>query len=176
MKTREIVAALKRRMSNLEARGQTGVDAALRRMDPVNPGASAIAAFRVMADAGLDLDQLRPAERSAWILVVHSMALGRWRHDPSKKVGEALVAMRFSENRLKQLLSADFETLQQLLPRLARRVASAKDVPGVDFTPLAELALAASAWPNNLDKRRLDIALSYTRFQKQTNTLQEEAS
>lgn len=176
MKTREILSALKRRMSNPDGRGQTAIDAALRRMDPINPGASAIAAFRAMADAGLDLEQLRPAEMSAWMLVVHSMALGRWRHDPSKKVGEALVAMRFSENRLKQLLSADFETLQQLLPRLARRVASAKDVPGVDFTPLAELALAASAWPNKLDKRRLEIALSYTRSQKQTNTLQEEAS
>ncbi len=176
MKTYEIIAGLKRRMAYPDRPGQTGINAALRRMDPAHPGASATAAFRAMADAGMDLDKLHPGQMPAWLLIVHTMALARWRHDSSKPVGQGLVAMNFSENRLKQLLSADFNTLQQLLPRLARRFAGCTDVPGMDFTPLARLALAANASPDKLEKTRLDVALSYTRFQNQTNTEKRKAS
>ncbi len=176
MKTHEIIAGLKRRMGNPDRPGQTGINAALRRMDPAHPGASATAAFRALADAGGDLDKLRPDQIAAWLLIVHAMALSRWRHEARIPVGQGLAAMHFSENRLKQLLSADFDTLQQLLPRLARRFAGCTDVTGMDFTPLARLALATSAWPDKLDKARLDIALSYTRFQNQTNTEKRKAS
>lgn len=176
MKTREIIAGLKRSLGNPDRHGQTGINAALRRMDPAHPGASATVAFRAMADAGMDLDGIRRSQMPAWLLIVHTMALSRWRHDSHIPVGQALIAMHFSENRLKQLLSADFETLQQLLPRIARRFAGCTDVPGMDFTPLARLALAANARTDSLDKKRLEIALSYTRFQNQANTEKRKAS
>lgn len=176
MKTHEFIAALKRRMGNPDRPGQTGINAALRRMDPAHPGASSTAAFTAMAEAGMDLDKLHARQISAWLLIVHTMALSRWRHEPRIPVGHGLVAMHLSENRLKQLLSADFGTLQQLLPRIARRFAGCTDVPGMDFKPLARLILAASAWPDKLEQARLDIALSYTRFQNQTNTDKRKAS
>lgn len=176
MKAHEIIAGLNSHNGSSKRHGQTGIDAALRRMDPAHPGAAATVAFRALAEAGLDLDRHRPESLSAWLLIVHTLALARWRHEYRIPVGQGLAAMRLGDNRFEQLLSADFETLQQLLPRLARRFAGNKEVSGMDFTPLARLAIAASAWPDDLEKARLEIALSYTRFQNKTSTEKRKAS
>lgn len=165
MKRHEIIIGLKHRMDSANRPGQTGIDAAIRRMDPANPGAAATPALRELAEAGLDLDGLHPEHLSAWLLIIHTLALARWRHEPRVKIGQCLAAMRLGDNRLKQLLSADFETLQQLLPRVARRFASFTEVPGMDFMPLARLALAASARSEDLEPARLEIARSYTIFE-----------
>ena len=170
MKIHEIIAGLKSRNLDIKSHGQTGIDAALRRMEPARPGPAATVAFRALAEAGLDLDRQSSESLSAWLLIVHTLALARWRHDYRRPVGQGLMAMRLSDNRLKQLLSADYETLQKLLPRLARRFERCKEVPGMDFTPLARLAITASTGSERLERARLDIALSYTRFQSESSS------
>lgn len=176
MKTHEIIVSLKNRMGSGNRPGQTGINAAIRRMDPANPGAAATAALRAMAEAGLDLDSLNTERLSAWLLIIHTLSLARWRHEPRIKIGQGLAALRLGDNRLKQLLSADFETLQQLLPRLARRFAGCTEVPGMDFVPLARLALAAGAWPDDLEPARLEIARSYTRFEHNASMNERKTS
>jgi len=163
-------------MGRNEHYGQTGIDAALRRMNPAQPAAAATSALRVLAAAGLEIDELCPDDLAAWMVIAHILALARWRHEPRIPVGQGLAAMRLGENRLKQLLSADRETLQQLLPRLARRFANTTDVSGMDFTPLAKLVLAANAKPEDLEQARLDIARSYVRFDQEMSKEKRKAS
>jgi len=164
MKRHEIVVRLVRRLGNSELPNFMGVNAALRRMNLDEPGNSAMIALNalVTVDPDLDLERMSDEHIECWLLTIHMLALARWRHDRDHSVGEGLVAMAFSENRLKQLLSADFDVLRELLPRLARRFATVTSPPTMDFLPLVDLIFAARFNAEHLHQVRLNIARSYT--------------
>lgn len=164
MKRHEIVIRLVGRLGNSELPNFMGVNAALRRMNLDEPGNAAIIALKalVAVDPDLDIEQMSDRHIECWLLTIHTLALARWRHDRAHSVGEGLVAMAFSENRLKQLLSADFDVLRELLPRLARRFATVTSPPGMDVMPLVDLIFAARFNAEHLHQVRLNIARSYT--------------
>lgn len=164
MKRHEIVSRLARRLGNPKLPNFMGKNAALRRMNLAEPGNAAVVALNALmeADPELDLEQMRDEHIQCWLLTLHMLALARWRHDRAHAVGEGLVEMMLSQNRLKQLLSADFDVLRELLPRLARRFATVTSPQGMDFMPLVDLIFAARASDEGLHQVRLNIARSYT--------------
>lgn len=164
MKRHEIVARLARNLGSSERPSFMGVNAALRRMNPAEPGNAAVIALNALveADPELDLERMRDERIECWLLTIHMLALARWRHERARTVGEGLVAMALSENRLKQLLSADFDVLRELLPRLARRFSTVTSPTAMDFMPLVDLIFAARLKPQGLHQVRLNIARSYT--------------
>lgn len=163
MKPHEIVSPLVSRLSNPARPNHMGIDAALRRMNLSEPGNAAVIALRELleVDSELDVEHMREEDIQCWLLALHMLALARWRHDRSHSVGEGLVAMMLSENRLKQLLSADFEVLRELLPRLARRFSTVSPPPGMNFIPLVDLIFKARRNSEGLHRARLKIARSY---------------
>jgi len=162
MKPHEIAERLVQQLGNPDRAGYMGANAALRRMNPAEPGSAAVVALNSLSDAGLELDGCSNSRLDCWLLVIHVLALARWRHHRSGSIGGGLAAMRLTDNRLKQLLSADFDVLRELLPRLARRLGTLSSVPLVDLMPLVDLIFAAGLNPDRLHQARLDIARSYT--------------
>lgn len=164
MKRREMLSRLTRRLRNPERPNFMARNAALRRMNLAEPGSAAVVALNALieADPELDLERMSYEQIQCWLLILHMLALARWRHEQVHSVGEGLVAMMLSQNRLKQLLSADFDVLRELLPRLARRFATVTSLPTMDFTPFADLVFAAQANPERLHQARLNIARSFT--------------
>jgi hypothetical protein len=141
----------------------TGDEAALRRLDPARPDRRHIVPLiRLLAEAGID-DQTGQGG-DAWqrlALIANSVALARGMHVPGIATGAALHAMALSEARLMALLSADFATLCDLLPRIARRAAAASQP--MDFRPLAWLAWHADRNEEHADRERRKIADSFVR-------------
>lgn len=136
----------------------TGEHAALRRMDP-RPGRIGGAALpfeRLRAGAGVGEGD---AER--WALVVHALALARGRHDPRRPTGAALREAGLTDERLDLLLAADLDTLFDLLPRLARRLAASG--AALDWLPLVEVVMNAGRDEAAADRARLRIARGYAR-------------
>lgn len=164
MKRHEIVTKLARRLANPKRANYMGNNAALRRMNLAEPGYAAVIALSALVEEAPELDLERiPAEHiDCWLLTMHMLALARWRHDRAHSLGEGLVAMMLSQNRLKQLLSADYDVLCELLPRITRRFATVTSPAAMDFMPLIELIFAARANAEQLHQVRLKIARSYT--------------
>jgi CRISPR type I-E-associated protein CasB/Cse2 len=122
----------------------TGERARLRRADPAQGSRNALfEAERLFHAAGIDA--ALPDRHRRWFLVLHCLALAEGRHDPrgAAEPGAALARMRVSEARVQQLVEADLATLFDLLPRLARRIAS--EAAAVNWWPLAELVLGTES-------------------------------
>jgi hypothetical protein len=117
-----------------------GTLARLRRFDPMrNPRAALFETERMLMAAGV-----QPSDeqlRLRWALVLHCLALAQGRHDSrfDADPGAVLARLRFSEARMRQLVEADERLLTTLMPRLARRLASAGAT--VNWRPLADLLL-----------------------------------
>lgn len=141
----------------------TGDHAALRRMNPRDPGRATLALYRLLLDAKIDPPQ---SETERWALIVHCLALARGGHDYKIRTGEALHQLHFSEARLNQLLAADTDVLFDVLPLLARR-AGAQGI-SLDWVPLAEMARWAGRNEEKADKERLKIARSFAQAQANT--------
>lgn len=157
MQPRTLLNAMAARLARPGEAVSMGTHAALRRMDPLRPGTAAPALYGFLSDAGLELE--RVDDIAPWALVTHALALARGRHR-NGQVGDALVSIRLGEARLKQLLSADFDLLCELLPRLARRLDGTSEA--TNFAPLMDLIFAAHRQDSDaLDRARLAIARSY---------------
>lgn len=139
----------------------TGDHAALRRMSPLAPGRAALALERALIGANVTVYGMEDARR--WALIVHSLALARGRHDRGEPTGRKLFEIGLTEARLNQLLSADADTLFDLLPRLARRLAG--QPANIDWLPLAQLARRVGVYEDRADETRLKIARDYARAQ-----------
>ena len=137
----------------------TGDRAALRRMDPREPGRAALPLHRLLFAAGVE-GAASAGNANRWALLVHCLAIARGRHDRAAPTGKALCDLGLTEARLNQLLAADEEVLFDLLPRIARRLAAQN--AAVDWLPLARILLAGA---DAADQARLDIARSYARTQ-----------
>lgn len=137
--------------------------AALRRMDPLDPAAAAMVVYRLLHEREMPLQGHRLTQR--WTVLVHALALSRGAHDPAVPIGRALWGMRYTEQRINQLLGADFDNLSQLVPRLARRLHSSGS--RMDFAPLMRLVLAAGRNEERAGRARLEIARSCARHQSE---------
>jgi CRISPR system Cascade subunit CasB len=134
----------------------TGDHALLRRMSPLNPGRAVLPLYRLLHEAEIKSTE---GEIGRWALIVHCLALVRGDHDYTVRTGAALQEMGYSEARLNQLLAADFDLLVDLLPLLARRVASQR--VSLNWLTLAELALWAGREETKADEARLRLARHY---------------
>ncbi len=94
-----------------------------------------------------------------WALVVHCLALVRGAHDGRSNPGAAMVAMQFSEARLRQLVQADAALLFDLMPRLARRLAA--HGKAVNWWPLALMVLYTGRDEARADKARAEVIAGY---------------
>lgn len=161
MTRHELLYAIARRLAAPGESISMADHAALRRMDPTQPAGAANAAFRLLA--AFDALGSSDEETERWILLIHTLALARGGHDAAVNIGTALVGIRFGEARLQQLLSADWPTLRDLLPRLARRFATQQQ--RADFAPLMRLVMTADRHSEEADKARLLIARSFVQAQ-----------
>jgi CRISPR type I-E-associated protein CasB/Cse2 len=159
-----LVARLARRLGDPEF--PTGDHAALRRLSTDSPELRhAVALYRLMEDVGIsasDTDQVR-----SWASIVNALALCRGAHDSDRFCGAALHAARFSEERLSALLGADRDTLIDLLPRVARRLAASNE--RMDWRPLARLLLEVGRNDTRADEIRSRIAREYVRAQNRAS-------
>jgi len=129
--------------------------AAIRRMNPSDPSGAAVVLYRLLGSLGINGPQARP-----WALIVHCLALARGKHRTGGPgVGKALVEIGYGEARLQMLLRADFETLADVLPRLARRLHSRNQL--MDWWPLAHLVLGSATDPERAQRAREQIARDY---------------
>lgn len=136
--------------------------AALRRMNPVDPGPAAAIVCRLLLDRDVALADDDDAQLLRWCVIVHALALARGAHSKAVPIGKALWEIGYSEQRINQLLVADAPGLVQIVPRLARRLHAGK-AAAMDFLPLMYLLLASSEEGRN--RARLAIACSCARHQ-----------
>ena len=134
--------------------------AALRRMNPQTPSSHAeIAAERLLASAGAA--PTGEADRKRWLLIIHCLALTRGQHSHRASTGSVLAQVQYSEERINRLLSADFEVIADVLPRLARFL-GAKGA-AIDWLPLARIARWTGRAENRADQSRNRVAREYAR-------------
>lgn len=152
---RELSSALR------NGRISTGEAAALRRLDPAHPDRRHIMPLMRLL-AGLEVED-RPETWQRLTLIANAIALARGRHDtrPELAAGRRLHAIGLSETRLMALLSADFATLTDLLPRIARRVGASNEA--LDWRPLVLLAWYSSRDEVKADEQRRHIAAEWLR-------------
>ena len=132
----------------------TGEAAALRRLDPLDPDRRHILPLMRLL-AATEIDDT-PGTWRRLALIANAVALARGLHDPQMEAGRGLHSMNFSEQRLMALLAADFATLADLLPRIARRAAAAG--VAMDWRPLALLAWFVDRDDARADAERRKIA------------------
>ncbi len=152
-----LVAAMAARLA--DPAFPTGDHAALRRMNPRAPdGMAEIAVERLLAST-----TVAPSgdDRRRWALIVHCLALARGRHERQAPIGRVLADSLYSESRLNLLLSADFDVLTDLLPRLARFLDTHN--AAADWLPLVRIARWAGRCEDIADDQRLRIARDYAR-------------
>lgn len=120
-----------------------GTFARLRRFDPSKDPKAALFEIEVLlqtAQIAARTDQ----QQQRWALLLHCLAIVQGAHDGrsgTAEPGATLAKLRFSEARLQQLVEASYPVLADLMPRLARRLASAG--VAVNWLPLADLILCA---------------------------------
>ena len=128
-------------MAGLIRSAGPGTYARLRRFDPGNDPQAALFEIELLLQAA----QVAPradAQHERWALLLHCLAIVRGAHvgrGSSAEPGAVLAKLRFSEARLQQLVEADFLVLEDLMPRLARRLGAAG--VAVNWLPLADLIL-----------------------------------
>lgn len=139
----------------------TGDHALLRRMFLTNKPAAEGAVVKL-----LNHSEVEPAEYNrdyeAWRLLVHVAALlsgtGRVKpHADGGRLGAALQAARFSENRLLRLTAARGSRLHEQIVLAARMLAQAGQVP-VNLRTLLHLA---GRDPDKAERARIRIAQDY---------------
>jgi hypothetical protein len=144
-----------------DGRLTTGEASALRRLDPAGPDRRhLVPLIRVLAEAGID----GSPGSDAWprlVLIANTIALARGLHEAGEATGAALYAIGVSEQRLMALVSADFASLCDLLPRIARRASAAGQA--MDFRPLAQLTWTADRHEEAADDQRRRIASAWLR-------------
>ena len=166
-----LVARLARRLHDPEF--PTGDHAALRRLSTERTELRhAVALYRVIEEVGISASDVDGLKR--WASIVNALALCRGAHDPNRPCGAALAAIRFGEERLATLLAADRETLIDLLPRIARRVAAANEP--MDWRPLARLVLDVGRNEARADDTRSRIAREYVRAERQASNLNPQTT
>ena len=136
--------------------------ALLRRLDPARPDRRHIQPLlRLLVES--DLGDVPPtdARYQRLALMAHLLAVVRGHHAEGRPAGEGLFAMGISQQRLVALLAADFPSLLDLLPRIARR-AAASGTP-LDWRPLLILAWTADRDEAEADNQRARIAASFLR-------------
>jgi CRISPR system Cascade subunit CasB len=160
-----LVARLARRLG--DPAFPTGDHAALRRLSTDGPELRhAVALYRLMEDVGISASYTDQVRR--WATIVNALALCRGAHDPDRFCGAALQAASFSEERLAALLAADRDTLIDLLPRVARRLAATGE--RMDWRPLARLLLDVGRNDARADEIRSRIAREYVRAQSRASS------
>lgn len=158
-----VLASLAKVLAQPGVRIGMGEHAALRRMNPQEPGAAAAIVCRLLLERDVTLDDDNGDQLLRWCVIVHALALARGAHSKAVKIGDALVKIRFistdgREHRINQLLGADAAMLAQLIPRLARRLHA--NGAEMDFLPLMELMLTAGRDEVRADAVRLQVASS----------------
>lgn len=132
--------------------------AILRRLDP--DCASAPAFWRLLTLAVPPERRRSPEVERRWALILHAMALMvPHHHDASTRVGRALHAAGYSEQRLGRLLDARGAQFRALVPRLCRQLAH-KAQP-LDWRELGRLILATERHEDEAESIRLAIARAY---------------
>jgi CRISPR type I-E-associated protein CasB/Cse2 len=144
----------------------TGGEALLRRLDARHPDPRhAVALYRLLAEEKVPAPNLDQTVR--WSAIINALALCRGAHTQGQRCGEVLYEMGISESRLAMLLAADRETLIDLLPRLACRLAASRQA--MDWWPLAHLMLTVDVHPEEADDTRRRVARDYVRAQVRDN-------
>ena len=157
-----LVARIAERLGDPEF--PTGDHAALRRLRPDGLQLRhAVALYRLMEDLSVSAPNTDQVRR--WATIVNALALCRGAHDPDRFCGFALHAVGFRVERLAALLAADRDTLMDLLPRVARRLAAAGE--RMDWRPLARLVLDVGRNEARADDTRSRIAREYVRAERQ---------
>ena len=147
--------------------------AALRRMSPA--AADATAFWRLAARH--DLLRGTQVERK-WALIMQGIALmtpttkGRTAHDPARSIGAALylggepsrTTGFYSETRLNRLLTARGTTLQTLLTRMFRMLASAD--ASFDWREMARFILLHGYNEQQAEQARRRVARAYYREER----------
>ena len=147
--------------------------AALRRMSP--PATDVPAFWRLAAQHGLLGGTV--LERK-WALIMHGIALmtptadGRTAHNPKRSVGSALylggepsrTTGFYSETRLNRLLTARGTTLQTLLTRMFRMLASAD--ASFDWREMARFILLHGYDEQRAEQSRSRVARAYYREER----------
>lgn len=147
----------------------TATLARLRRVHPQHDGRAALFESEWLLQAA----GIRPhdsEEQDRWALVLHSLAIAQGRHARGSEfeVGQVLARLRVSDARVKQIVEADAQVLVDLIPRLARRLASAGAT--IDWWPLVELLLhAGSSREARADTARRRIVREYLRSTGRAN-------
>lgn len=140
----------------------SGDHASLRRTSLTSPSPQAvIVAQRMLQAAGVHAYQEEEFRR--WLLLLQCLALVRGAHNRRVAAGAGLAQALYSEARLNRLLSADYRTLADILPRLARLLA-AKQV-SLNWQQLANLVLRVEreGYEDSTEKTKLEIARSFAR-------------
>lgn len=152
----------------------TAARARLRRADPRFGSRDAVfeaAAMFAAADVRAD----DPDMHRRWFTVLHCLALADGRHDPraASAAGAVLARIGFKEARMRQLVEADADTLIDLVPRIARRLAAQGAV--LNWWPLADLLLHAGTGVATREERA-DAARRrlVEQFVRASNTAQGE--
>ena len=152
----------------------TGERAALKRMDPADPGPGAhAAAIRLLLKAGEEQGIRSDIHLARWTLLIHSMALmsgpGRPPHrwEEQDTAGAVMFHTSYSESRLLRLLEARGTTFDALLSRLARFLA-AKGAT-VNWSDLAPLILEPEG-SANAEKARLNLMRRFIAAERQAES------
>lgn len=154
------------RLEKIEARGEL---AALRRVDsarPIEPSLFRLIARAAPNDLGATPDRVRRYGAVAKFMTLKPAALQRW------GLGTALHSVGYSEHRLLALLNARGSTLNDLVRRAARRLASASEVAALPYMELATLVLLDGMvnYEPTLERVRLRIAADYQRAEYQISS------
>lgn len=157
--TDRIVQRIAEKFANPDfARGDL---ADLRRMDPDDP--SALVFWRLMAEYGLPDNAVSVSQ---WALIMNGMAIMTPTANADIPVGRALFLVgSYSEARLNRLLVSRGTMFRDLLRRMFRILASAKQP--VDWEEMATLIL------NDSDAARLKIASYYYRAERRSSQQSE---
>jgi CRISPR system Cascade subunit CasB len=157
----QIVARVGGRLGRPEF--STGERAALRRLNPNDPGGHIGAVCRLLISAGFAVERASLDQLKRWAVVLHGMALMSGPdldpHNPSIRVGDGLVNAGLSEQRFTRLLSARGPAFREQVPRLARFLAARHQ--SLDWLPLARLILYEELNREAAEDIRLRIASQY---------------
>ena len=160
----DALSALNRQIEH--PRTDTGLLARLRRSHPGIEGVRG-ALFETQAILlAAELDP-PPDQLPSWALLVHCLALTHGRHRSGLSTGRILAEIHYSESRMRQLMEADEPLLCDLLPRLARRLATTGRE--IDWWPFANLLGLGKTSP---DEARQRLIHGFLRASQNSSRLQ----
>jgi CRISPR system Cascade subunit CasB len=119
------------------------------------PGAAPF--WRVLHQAGIDLDTLVPRQAERWRVLLTALAHAR-RYDPNVPLGRALAEAGWSEVRFVRLMEAEPDTLGVLLRRCAQYLNNKQQA--ANWNDARKLLFYAG---EDAERERLRIARDYYR-------------